>query len=277
VTYRASIAERIAWTTALRPVDKSVLQALATFADFETGKRAYPGLARMVARANLPRRTVERALQRLERDGWILATRSHRHATMYDINLERLATNYVGAKVVATDHRSVRQIGGQPPRDQSATFADLTANVADNAELLTANLADRSQVRTYPESDPKAPAASNDARRDTVPVAGATTAGGVEEAKVDATREGPADLQTNDRGDSLTAAGRPRGPGSDQAAAPGAGVPVCERADSSRPPRDQSAEPQQLTLGPHDVSARHANVRRTLAVLRDALAQRKSG
>jgi hypothetical protein len=77
--HRASLEERVSWTTGFtKPADKVVLGALAFFADFESGRNARPGMRRLVARADLPKRTVERSLQRLIAEGWITVT-STRH------------------------------------------------------------------------------------------------------------------------------------------------------------------------------------------------------
>lgn len=84
------LQDRIERTPGLRPVDRQVLKALATFTDFETGKNAHPKIKSLVARARLPKRTVERSLQHLRADGWTVARPWHRHATTYDIVLDRL-------------------------------------------------------------------------------------------------------------------------------------------------------------------------------------------
>ena len=108
-----SVPERITWTTGFRvTTDKAILGALSTFANFRTGKAARMSIQALTMRSGFPRRTVERALQRLEADGWIVAHRYHRHATSWDINVDRLAENWVGAKVVS---------------DRSAVLTDLTA------------------------------------------------------------------------------------------------------------------------------------------------------
>jgi hypothetical protein len=98
----ASVPERITWTTGFRvPTDKLVLCALSTFANFQTGEGAQPAIATLAARAGLSRSTVQRALHRLEVDQWIAVTaRRHRRPTTYRICVERLAENWVGAKVV---------------------------------------------------------------------------------------------------------------------------------------------------------------------------------
>ncbi len=94
--HRSSIEERIARTTGFRkPADKIVLLALARSADFETGAKAYPKVGTLVRRAELPERTVHRALRRLEEDGWVTAVRRHRHATTYNLRLDRLEPAHV--------------------------------------------------------------------------------------------------------------------------------------------------------------------------------------
>jgi hypothetical protein len=98
-----SVPERITWTTGFRcATDKDILGVLSTFADFRTGKGVPVSLNKIVARAKLKRRRVQYALYRLEADRWVVPRRRHRHATAWDINLDRLATNWVGATVVAS-------------------------------------------------------------------------------------------------------------------------------------------------------------------------------
>jgi len=124
--HRASLDERISWTTDFtRATDKAVLQALAFWADYETGANAYPSVEKLAARANMAKRTVERSLHRLIAEGRITARRRHRGATIYGIVLERLAVSRADARAV-------------PPtkRDRlSATMADKTP------DLLSANMA----------------------------------------------------------------------------------------------------------------------------------------
>lgn len=99
MTYRPSIAERIAWTTALRPADAKVLQALASAGDWETGRRCHPAVRTIVARSRVSRATVTRTLARLRNPHqpggpWIVMTAwRRRHATTYDICVDRLATH----------------------------------------------------------------------------------------------------------------------------------------------------------------------------------------
>jgi hypothetical protein len=136
-----SIPERITWTNGFRcATDKLVLGALSTFANFETGRGARMSVPSLTSRAQLPRRTVERGLQRLEADHWITARRRHRHATSWDINVDRLAATWLGTdkNLTATsggqrwqtDKNLTATSGGQPP-DLTATYggqeADLTA------------------------------------------------------------------------------------------------------------------------------------------------------
>jgi hypothetical protein len=266
MTYRASIAERIAWTSALRPVEKVVLQALATFANFETGQGAWMGMQKLVARAKLPQRTVERSIRRLVADGWVCATRRHRHATTYDIRIERLATNYVGAKVVSSDPRSVRQVGGQEATDLSATFDDLSAKSGNFDRQLGGPI-----PSTYPDPELSAPPLRvgsstdptiNDGRSEwlggesatqSTPASSDVCANGGDRA-----RRAPLvrDVDARRAGDDAR-------PGRDiETPAPDAGLSLRERPDL---PRDQGLErpsapvgPRQQTLGPLDVSPRPA-------------------
>jgi hypothetical protein len=94
-----SIALRIAWTSArMTSAQAKVLQALASCGDWETGRNCYPKWDTLVARSGLSRSTVARTLPQLEDAAqpggpWIRATsRRHRHATNYDICVDRLAT-----------------------------------------------------------------------------------------------------------------------------------------------------------------------------------------
>jgi hypothetical protein len=106
----ASVPERITWTTGFRsPTDALVLGALSTFANFETGKGARMSVKKLCARAGLKRSTVLRALRRLEADGWIVATRHHRHATVRDIVVDRLAPHWMVAKLVGGVDRGFPQ------------------------------------------------------------------------------------------------------------------------------------------------------------------------
>ena len=93
MTYRPSIAERIAWTNHFRTAsDSRVLAALATWADPMTGCHAQPGIEALTQRSGRSRATVLRSLRRLEQDGWIVATvRGHSQSSTYQICIERLA------------------------------------------------------------------------------------------------------------------------------------------------------------------------------------------
>jgi hypothetical protein len=97
----ASVPERITWTTGFRlAIDKHVLGALSTFANFRTGKHADMKLGTLVKRAKVSRSTVLRSLQRLIEDDWVFAKKQHRRPTIYDINEARLATHWMEAKLV---------------------------------------------------------------------------------------------------------------------------------------------------------------------------------
>lgn len=99
MTYRPSIAERIAWTSGqLSSAEVKVLITLASCGDWETGRRCHPSVQTIVARSGLSRATVTRALARLRNltqpgGPWIVVTHwRRRHATTYDLCLDRLAT-----------------------------------------------------------------------------------------------------------------------------------------------------------------------------------------
>lgn len=114
----ASIPERIAWT----PVgdfrcatDKAVLEGLASFANFKTGKGAHPKPETLAARIGKPLRTVERSLHNLEADKRIKATwRRKKHATHFDICVDRLATHWTTVKVVYDRDKIAATDGGHP-------------------------------------------------------------------------------------------------------------------------------------------------------------------
>jgi hypothetical protein len=120
----ASVPERITWTNGFRcATDKIVLGALSCFANFETGKGARVRLKKLVARAELKKRTVQRGLHRLEADGWIVAVRrQHKGATSWDIVIEKLAPHWMVPKLV----------GGVMP---SFPQGDPILNVTSGAQL----------------------------------------------------------------------------------------------------------------------------------------------
>lgn len=152
MTYRPSIAERIAWTTALSPSDAKVLQALASCGDWETGQRCYPRLKTIAARAGLSIATVTRRLRRLEDpthdDGpWIVATvRRHRHSTTYDLQLDRLAT--CPPKEQQTTMTTVLD----PPRSD-AQNEQQTRSVAQNEQQPPGSVAQNEQPTSDPDLD----------------------------------------------------------------------------------------------------------------------------
>ena len=100
MTYRLSIQERIALTPGLRPSAMIVLQAVAHFADFDTGRNGYAKIDKLVAWTDLSRPTVARALRWLEDDGWLIGEHRHRRAAVYHVRVDRLATSAMRAKVV---------------------------------------------------------------------------------------------------------------------------------------------------------------------------------
>lgn len=119
--YVASVAERITWSTGFHlPVDQLVLGKLSTFGNFMTGTGCRPSVQKLAARVGMKQRNVHYALRRLEADGWIQATRRHRYPTSYDINLDRLATHPIGAKV------TMDLACGKPQTDNFLTATECT-------------------------------------------------------------------------------------------------------------------------------------------------------
>lgn len=161
-----SVPERITWTTGFRvATDKAILGTLSTFANFRTGKHADMALPTLAERAGFPLRTVERSLQRLIADEWVFARRRHRRPTVYDINVDKLATHWMEAKLVAPiDDRSQSLSatgGGQdaPSADRlSATGDALSAVGGGLTRVLSATGGGPSPVRTDPQFDHKEPA-----------------------------------------------------------------------------------------------------------------------
>lgn len=138
----ASVPERITWTAVSEfhcPIDKAVLGVVATFCNFRTGEGWPRGvsLKTMSDRGGIPRRTLQRSLHRLERrrPPFIKGMRRHRHATRWDICLERLATHWIAAKVVP----NLSATGGAQAADLSATSgAQQSATSGAQADDLSA-------------------------------------------------------------------------------------------------------------------------------------------
>jgi DNA-binding transcriptional ArsR family regulator len=191
-----SVPERITWTTGFRlPVDKAVLGTLSTFANFRTGKHADMWLDTLVARAKMSRSTVLRALQRLEEDGWITARRRHRHRTVYDINVDRLATHWMEAKVVGglsvtgdTQEAGLSVTGDTQGSDRLGVTGEHLSVTGDIQTPILSVTGDtpRSPVRTDPQFDHKEPAlraVPSDQTESTTPTLFAETEAKVNEAK----------------------------------------------------------------------------------------------
>lgn len=254
MSYRLSIAERIALTSGFRTSsDSRVLTALTSFAHFETGVGAHPSVEKLQSRVpDLGKRTIERGLARLEKDGWIQGTHYHRRPTNYRICVERLATGPSMAKVVDPDPGFVRHIGGQHEEFLSATLSCLSATLSG----LTAKVADHPVLD--PNLDPSAPALR--AGLDPADVQTRTPKGESPEAPDAFPRSSTRhpDLRA-DGGDSS----RPdphatrgdlvqRPDGIREAAPPGARVSL--RAGSDSPSDRRAQPPYQQTFGPIDVS-----------------------
>jgi hypothetical protein len=278
----ASVPERITWTTGFRvPIDKHVLGALSTFANFKTGEGARPSISALIARSGLPRSTLRRALQRLEDDHWIVAHRRHRHATTWDICIERLAENWVGAKVVP----NLRPTSG--PQTASAG-----TDLRPTGEHLRPTNGPQT-VDRRPTSGPPIPCTSDPLYEPSAPALRAglhaeTETTTTTEAKVEVAdaRSGSGDVWA-DGGDhprpgaDHSSAGLQQPLGGNQVSARDAGVPVRQQADSpgavSHQPR---GSPQQLTFGPIDATSpedrRHSHWQRVKEIFQDAL-KKKSG
>lgn len=151
----ASVPERITWTTGFRlAIDKHVLGVLSTFANFRTGKHADMKLDTLAARAKVPKRTLLRALQRLEDDKWISGRHRHRRPTIYDIDEARLATHWMEAKLVAP----LSATGGTQDANLLKTLSamggaqdlDLSAMGGTQEPILSATGGTPSPVRTDP-------------------------------------------------------------------------------------------------------------------------------
>lgn len=121
MTYRPSIAERIAWTSGqLGAATVKVLVALWSCGDYETGRNCQMYLSTLVKRSGVSLATVKRVLRDLKlptQPGgpWIIASRRHRHATRYDIVIDRLAT--------------------APPKEQQMTMQTLAALTRFEAQI----------------------------------------------------------------------------------------------------------------------------------------------
>lgn len=152
MTYRPSIAERIAWTTTLSPADAKVLQALASCGDWETGRRCYPKLKTIAARAGISVATVTRRLRRLEdrtQPGgpWIVATiRRHRHSTTYDLCLDRLATG------PPKEQQATMTTVLDPPRSDAQNEQQLESD-AQNEQQPPGSVAQNEQPTSLPDLD----------------------------------------------------------------------------------------------------------------------------
>jgi len=88
------IERRIAWTRFDRATDKTVMLAMARWFCWRgDGRQVRFTVTELARKAGVPKRSTERALERLEADWWIeITARTHRRPTTYRIVLERLAT-----------------------------------------------------------------------------------------------------------------------------------------------------------------------------------------
>jgi hypothetical protein len=163
-----SVPERITWTTGFRqPIDKHILGVLSTFANFRTGKHADMYLDTLVERAKVERRRVIRSLGRLKADQWIFAKPRHRRPTVYDINVDRLATHWMEAKLApplsdtgVTLNSGLSDTGVTQEVDRLSDTGDRLGDTGVTQEpiLSDTGVTPRSPVRTDPQFDHKEPA-----------------------------------------------------------------------------------------------------------------------
>lgn len=262
----ASVPERITWTTGFQlAVDKHVLGVLSVFADFKTGRGARPSLEKLVARCELARSTVLRALRRLETDGWITVHRRHRRPTVYDINVERLKAHWIEAKggtglSVTGDTQGTRILESLSVTDD--TQDPVLSVTGDTQEAVLSVTGDTpSPVRTIPCTYEPLYKHRRFARRDLPDGLTADDAGGESlEVPRDAT-DRDADLST-DRGDhargdpASSDGGLQQSTRSDQTPARDAGLQLPAGSDHAGPGGGAARDdpPRQLTFGPHDLS-----------------------
>jgi hypothetical protein len=158
-----SLAQRVEWTHGFRcATDKAVLKAMARwFAWRADGRHVRFTVAELAYRAGVPKRSTERALERLEEDWRIeITARTHRRPTTYRIVLERLATADPEALHVtgsppewrtneALDRHSGGQdaSGGQGSLSDSDKVADQRSAAAVRTDPSDAAAADPVQVR----------------------------------------------------------------------------------------------------------------------------------
>jgi hypothetical protein len=258
----ASVPERITWTTGFRvATDKVVLGALSTFANFETGKGARVRVKKLAARAELKPRTVQRALHRLEADGWIVAVRrQHKGATSWDIQVERLATTWVAMKAVGGVMPSFAQgdkklnvtdvvqlnVTDVAQLNDTAVVQESFLNVTDVVQL---NVTDVVQIPCT-ERSPVEPIPSAPALRAGMRAAGAEER---EEAHAPPATPPDPDLRADRRDHPDDAAGRVAGRGSHHSAAPGTGLHVPQGPDLPSAGRAPESSPR---VGPQQEAFR---------------------
>lgn len=306
----ASVPERITWTTGFRlPVDKVVLGALSTFANFETGKGARVRVKTLAARAQLKPRRVQRSLHHLEADHWIKAVRrQHKGATSWDINVDKLATSWVAMKVVGgvmpsfpqaepilnvTDDAQLN-VTGDAQLNVTADVQEACLNVTGDVQGSFLNVTPDVQLNVTGDAQipctERSPVQHSGSPVEQIPSAPALRAGSGDDA--DENRETPlppweefnravqskaraADVRADRRADSNDAVDDVAGRRSDHPAAPGYGVPLRQGADLPSPesadrPR-APVEPTQQTFGPIDVSPSDEQHRQFMADLRSRI------
>ncbi len=124
------------WTEGLRDTDRKVLRALARWFTWRAdGTNVRPDIKGLVQKSGVPLRSVERALQRLSRDGWLeVKARGNRERTTYRICVERLADEDPEQVqiVVSHDPQFDRHSGGRVA-DETGFDRQSGGRVADEA------------------------------------------------------------------------------------------------------------------------------------------------
>lgn len=286
MTYRLSIAERIALTSGFRTSsDIRVLTALASFAHFETGMNAHPSVETLQSRVpDLTTRTVQRCLVRLEADGWIVGVHHHRRPTNYRICVERLATNPSMAKLVTRDAEVERQSVSQRDQFERQSVVQPEEGLNDSLSDLNDSLSGlNDKVSFHPDLDldlyPSAPPQNAAARADGLTAAEKEKLSRRDaEAKVEevnATTTRPItdpDVRADGRDHPDDADSGTRGRGRDHPTSPDNGIPLQQGPNLSSAERVEHARapvgPHQQTLGPLDVTPFEEQHRRFMNEIR---------
>jgi len=120
------------------PVDKISFDVLAALADQSNdfGESCFPSYATLATMTRYCRRTVIRAVQRLEREGWISVQRDQTRkngsftANQFKLHLEPLGLARKPNKI-ASDSQSLPSDSQSPPSDSESPYASDSQSPAD--------------------------------------------------------------------------------------------------------------------------------------------------